>query len=1686
MARKFLPRMSEWFAISALITLGACAPEIPQEVSQALDLGAERGGVSAAQLKSITPDNGPLNEETVALLHGSGFQNGMTVRFGDAVAQQVQVIDDTRAAVLVPDQSAGTVDVSVEQGGSVATLTNGYSTFLLPPDDGTDSDDDGLTDYQELKGWVIKVDVLGWGLDPGHVVNEQFPSGANLADTKSAIYVYYTVRSDINNPDSDDDGLPDRDEYFIKTDPRLRDTDTDGLWDGEEWFRWLTSPVSVDSDGDARSADGSSAYSAIPPNPSLFDGAELYDSSQLVLPPDQRGLPKLLATSPTLDDTDGDGVRDTDEIDTPVRTPQLADMPQLQFEIVDDVDVRLDIEYAEEIGKTRSYSTSFSTAQSSSLTGSQSNTVSASITAGVTAGLSEDGFKVETSSETTAGYEKSWESTAESAVESTNTLEHVEEDARTLTEAFSSGSITAGIRITNIGNITVQVIDLAYTVRQWITDDSTTPAAGATGEFATFAALAPDLGPGLTLAPGANSGILIASDDELNADRVKAMLARPDQLQIEPAVFELVNDAGINFAFIDEITQARTARVSIDFGDGRFEEYRVATNVNRNSDSSLAGITMDKVMDLTVGAGNWETQPLVAPCDGYVDPNLIANGEFESPVGQGFPTDWQQTPVLPGDPPPFIDVDNSEYGQPDDQVVHIRVDGAFSGPAGLYQQIASSTSFRTFDFSFEAGFLGEWPSPGPHFGVRLWSGQPQAGGQVVDQVDYFCAGCMLTEYTGALTSAVSNGQPMYFEFFQDLLQDSVVDMTLDTVAVYPSGVDPNAPQMLARVRDLTTHFDNTPGFWSVIYSATKLNGGVPFAETPLYAGEGVLIAFIKDADGDGLYAPQEQQFGSSDAAADTDGDGLTDAEEVAAAYSIPGDCTELNGGWNVNITRTRLFDGGGYPLSYRAYSNPAVADSDGDGLDDLTEKLAGTDPLSRDTDRDGLPDAVDPHPTSQSRIVYVDAAGSPDGDGTSWASAYPLLTSAISYASNGANDVGEIWVASGTYTLTNASLPNNVRLYGGFAGDETRLGQRIASALANDTILQGTDGAPILSLTASDVTLSIDGFTFEGSNNRAIDMLCNNSSVTLSNCFLVGNTATIEAANILYGDVGGAIRARGNSVLTLAECVLSDNTVANAVSTPTNALGGAMYVDLDALNLIGCTFVNNRVINRAGDINFTNYNSWGGAIDIEGDTLATIDGCQFRSNRVINAATFDVDTNEHGLANSYLQGGAISMRILCKADIRNCLFEQNATDDAREKMTTVFASDPFSERRAGGAIMIGGGTAANFLNCVFRRNVAPIFGGAIYTEANGKAGVVNCDLGANETYPAGDPGRTDGLTGALTSYSHMALGAAIGSSGETRVINTAFWNNTAVAEVRWAQCCNGEAGTLFAVWGIEEQVATRPQISPLGNPTYVTGAGSVSLEFCAINTLNELTHVSVDPGDNPLEAPVSSAGKYWPEADTGQSERNLFGVIGLRLITGLQKLRQESTIKPRTDGRNIELRQKSKNAVSAVQISKLRRKLRLGVVRRWPDLSADNIELWRTEKRTLRPMQLACQIARRLVLFWSFACDVVRLESIRRSRSTRLPSHYGVNADKALLVRCSFGTRILRVVRVQTLASRIRTASNVQVLNPPCHVGCAPDRSIVAAVQPALFRSSRRLRRAAPKAVRTIARHKARWRPLMG
>jgi predicted outer membrane repeat protein len=237
---------------------------------------------------------------------------------------------------------------------------------------------------------------------------------------------------------------------------------------------------------------------------------------------------------------------------------------------------------------------------------------------------------------------------------------------------------------------------------------------------------------------------------------------------------------------------------------------------------------------------------------------------------------------------------------------------------------------------------------------------------------------------------------------------------------------------------------------------------------------------------------------------------------------------------------------------------------------------------------------------------YVDDDSPPFGSGTSWAAAFDQLDLAIDSASAG----DQIWVAEGTYKPRVRQSPSDprsvsfdmtksLRLYGGFAGNETSLSQR--AGLFGTTILDGDVGIPGVAtdnayhvITAKHVEV-IDGFTIRNGNadvdagesgrgggiHFAITTSPPGANLFLSNCTLINNNARQGGA--LWGQAGYLYAKRctfrQNSAVSggaifgnllnglVASCCLIDNTA--------TANGGAVALSVGGVPFQNCVFFNN-------------------------------------------------------------------------------------------------------------------------------------------------------------------------------------------------------------------------------------------------------------------------------------------------------------------------------------------------------------------------------------------------------------------------------------------------------------------------------------------------------------------------------
>jgi hypothetical protein len=164
-----------------------------------------------------------------------------------------------------------------------------------------DGDGDGIPDADELNG------SYGYYSDP----EDPDTDNDGLTDGDE----YLITNTDPNAVDHDFDGLTDYEEYALYgTDPRSPDSDLDGLLDLDELMTHGTSPIDEDSDGDGlRDGDELDLYDCDPLDRDT-DGDGLFDGQEVGRGTDPRSL-----------DSDGDGLSDYDEVDLYKTDPTLSD-----------------------------------------------------------------------------------------------------------------------------------------------------------------------------------------------------------------------------------------------------------------------------------------------------------------------------------------------------------------------------------------------------------------------------------------------------------------------------------------------------------------------------------------------------------------------------------------------------------------------------------------------------------------------------------------------------------------------------------------------------------------------------------------------------------------------------------------------------------------------------------------------------------------------------------------------------------------------------------------------------------------------------------------------------------------------------------------------------------------------------------------------------------------------------------------------------------------------------------------------------------------------------------------------------------------------------------------------------------------------------------------------------------------
>lgn len=500
------------------------------------------------------------------------------------------VLDAGRTAVTLTTGSQSELDYVIQ----VVNVRDLAGNQMAPPELGThpsvmsfrgtppgpgelvDSDGDGLTDDVELRGWTVEIRLLD-----GSVSRRQ-------------------VSSDPGDPDTDGDGVSDGEERQYGTDPRNADTDSDGLTDWEELNRYYSDPTAQDSDEDG-----------------LTDGLEAL----------------FFGTSPLLADTDGDQLSDDYEIATDNRNPLIADLPRVDIR-VGVVDLRLDVRFEEQTSSgtrnlgSRSSNTSLVQSQESAQATETSSSLDWFIQGGAEIcikGSCEDAdpagakFTVEggasgstSTTFTTASVQASQREYATSlSTEAEVTAESV------VTRVVEGATMAVEVNLVNASNIAFTISNIEITALLQNPSDPSMLVPIATLFAASDAPIS--IGP---LTPV--RGPFRFSSDNAYPNLVESLMANPRGVIFRVANYEITDELGRNFAFVEQDVNDRTAFLEINYaGNLPMERYQVATNGTFDDRGRPSGIRLGDMLEQVLGLVY-----VPAAVDDNLDPRVRADADL--------------------------------------------------------------------------------------------------------------------------------------------------------------------------------------------------------------------------------------------------------------------------------------------------------------------------------------------------------------------------------------------------------------------------------------------------------------------------------------------------------------------------------------------------------------------------------------------------------------------------------------------------------------------------------------------------------------------------------------------------------------------------------------------------------------------------------------------------------------------------------------------------------------------------------------------------------------------------------------------------------------------------------------------------------------------------------------------------
>ncbi|WP_161972366.1 fibronectin type III domain-containing protein [Glaciihabitans arcticus] len=230
--------------------------------------------------------------------------------------------------------------------------------------------------------------------------------------------------------------------------------------------------------------------------------------------------------------------------------------------------------------------------------------------------------------------------------------------------------------------------------------------------------------------------------------------------------------------------------------------------------------------------------------------------------------------------------------------------------------------------------------------------------------------------TYSAPDAPQNPEVRIGDSFLDVYWDAPASDGGGNISHYVIDISPGTEsrEVVAGLTRQGAHFPNLDNGTQYTFSVRSVNGAGsgPSLSTVARAPE----SEATDFDQDGVPDIVEERFGSSPLISDSDGDGLSDEQEITRLASTASPASADSDGDGIwDALEDGDEDGLSNAAELAAGTSPSNPDSDDDGIRDADEATELTDPLNPDTDEDGLADGA------ELRLDFSPLADDSNGDG---------------------------------------------------------------------------------------------------------------------------------------------------------------------------------------------------------------------------------------------------------------------------------------------------------------------------------------------------------------------------------------------------------------------------------------------------------------------------------------------------------------------------------------------------------------------------------------------------------------------------------------------------------------------------------------------------------------------------------